>query len=28
VKALANGGSDTAHTAGDVRYFLTHGVVS
>jgi hypothetical protein len=28
VQALANGGTDTAHTTRDVSYFLTHEVVS
>jgi hypothetical protein len=28
VKALTDGGSDTAHATSDVRYFLTHWVVS
>jgi hypothetical protein len=25
VQALANGGTDAPHAAGDVGYFLTHG---
>jgi hypothetical protein len=28
VQALADGGSDATHAAGDVRYFLTHFVSS
>jgi len=28
VKALADGGSDAAHTTRNVCYFLTHGFVS